>query len=254
MKTEAKATLFSTIREGLLSFLIVLLLAFLNLTWAGLSLLVLLQEGGIGGILVSMFGVLAVASTIMLILDIWALLTLCLAADDEGVCWRAAFRRGQMDWTNIKAVRYVDNLKQIHLIPSTGSIQRISTISLPTEALARVRGVVAERVPVENVTTAQAKLTVWANLALLYVPASHLAAYGIVRLGAANRDFSGSVASLWLGMGVFFIFIPLIPALLAAGIYWLFRRRYLPATLWIAWIVWFLLGGVILLGTLLPRL
>lgn len=247
MQFESRPTLHSALR-GSLGFI---LLALGLLPILGVLILTLIAADDVNGLTRAVLVVPAIAIVALLLWELWAIATLRLGVDDLGLRWRAARRRIQLGWDDIRAVAYTPNTTQIRLTTANNKTVHLATAILPPQELDRIKQIIAERVPGESVTTAADKPAAQLNVAAcLLSTASFIAAYLVARSSVA--DGSGSLPSLWGGFYFFFIAAPLIPTLLIAGPYWLARRKVMRGTAWIMAIVWFLLVGLLVIATQLP--
>jgi len=195
----------------------------------------------------------AILIVALLLLELWAIATIQLGVDEHGLRWRAAQRRVQLAWDDIRSVVYTQYGGQIRLTTVDNKTVRLATTYLPQQELGRIKQVVAERIPADQITIAGDKHAAQLNMAIsLLCAASFFAAYVVAKLFLMD-DAEGSLLSLWIGLYLIFIAVPLIPTLLLTGVYWLARRRIMRGTAWIMGIIWLLFVGFLLIATLLPE-
>lgn len=248
MQFESRPTLHSALR-GSLGFI---LLALGLLPTLGVLILTMIAADDVNGLTRAILVVPAIAIVALLLWELWAIATLRMKVDDHGLRWRAARRRVQLAWDDIRAVAYTPNTTQIRLTTANNKPVCLVTRYLPPQELDRIKQVIAERVPGESAIIAGDKPAAQLNVAAcLLSPASFLAAYLVARSSFAD-GIGSSLPSLWIGFYFFFIVAPLIPTLLLAGPYWLARRKVMRGAAWILGISWSLLVALFLVATQLP--
>lgn len=247
MPIESRPTLHSAL-HGSLGFI---LLALGLLPILGVLILTLIAADDVNGPIRAILVVPAIAIVALLLWELWAIATLRLGVDDHGLRWRAARRRIQLAWDDIRSATYMPNTRRIRLTTANNKTVHLATAILPPQEVDRIKQMIAERVPGESATTAGDKPAAQLNVAVcLLSTASFLAAYLVAR--SSVGDGSGSLPSLWVGFYFFFIAAPLIPTLLIAGPYWLARRKVMRGAAWILGVAWFLLAALFLVATQLP--
>lgn len=248
MPFESRPTLHSALR-GSAGFV---LLALGLLPILGVLILTMLAADDLNGLTRAILVIPALAIVALLLWELWGIATLHLGVDEHGLRWRAARRRIQLAWEDIRAVDHTPTTTQIRLTTANNKTVCLVTRYLPPQEVDRIKHVIAERVPGDSAIIAGDKHAAQLNAAVcLLSAAGFLAAYLVAKLSIADGS-EATLLSLWIGYYFFFVVAPLIPALLIAGPYWLVRRKVMRGTAWIVGIVWFLLVGLLVVATQLP--
>lgn len=239
---EARSNIHSAVK-GSFGFIV---LAIGLLPSLGVLILSIIATDGLARAILVVPAFLIVA---LLLWELWAIATLQLEVDEHSLHWRAAQRRIELAWGDIRSVAYTQNGTQIRLTTIDNKIVRLVTASLPQQEFGRIKQFIAERITADPITIAIDKHAAQLNVALsLLCAASFFAAYSVAKRFLMDGAES-SLLSLWIGLYFFFIAVPLIPTLLVAGVYWLARRKIMRGTAWILGIIWLLIVGLALIAT-----